>query len=207
MGDNIAYSKLLNEKIVQTNVDRTALWPPEGEHEIALAYHVTERRAVKCKVPLGITDPRDQARYKDNWKAAMGPEWVTGTADYAMELLDEPWVDDLKTGRRASYDDYLHQQGFYCMAWALVKYGELREARSTLTHWPKYPKSRAPERIGRTYTIDYYKALQSELLNLKRTVDINQLPTGGHCHFCPSKLDCPSYAARETRTEEEDVYD
>lgn len=195
---NLAYDRLLNDKIVQGGVDRTALWPEEGEHEIALAYHVVERRAIRCKVPMGITDPKDQTAYKNNWKAAMGNEWVTGTADFAMELLDEPWVDDLKTGRRASYDDYLHQQGFYCMAYVLAEYGELREARSTLTHWPKYPKARPPDRFGEKYELAYFRQLQDSLSTLREQV-LNQrvkLTVGPQCQYCPSRLSCPSYGSQ-----------
>lgn len=193
--DSLPYAKLLDEKIKTAPVHRMVLWPKEGEHEVALAYNVITGRALRA--PEGST-----SEYKDIWKREFGDEWITGTLDFAMELMDEPWVDDLKTGRLVEYKNYKYQQAFYCLAWSKVRYKELRDVRSTLTLWPKYPKTAKPYRVGKVITGAKLAVMAKKLLGLREVIleargTKGPLVAGEQCFFCPSKAFCTEYKKLE----------
>ena len=182
---NEAHDKLLHRKIRASGIDRAALWPPGGEHEVALAYNVVSRRAVRCNL-VGDSE-------KAAWKAAFTDEWVTGSPDYVSELCGEPWVDDLKTGRIVSLEAHKYQQMFYCLAWGLAVHGTPTPARSTLTHWPRYPVDVKPERMGTVFSLDDYTDLMLRLVRLREQVLAKRvrLKTGVQCEYCPSRGVCP----------------
>lgn len=196
---NEAYAKTLVRKIRESKMDRLRQWPAEGEHEVALAYNVVTGRAVRCRPPTG-----SGREYRENWKAGFDLEWVTGTLDYVWELIGTPWVDDLKTGRFLSSTEHEAQQSFYALAWGLVKYGEIVETRSTLTHWPKYPLQAGPRRYGSVFTVEHLTRFARKLAALReRVLDYQRrrthknlrLVVGEWCRFCPSKSACPKHAA------------
>ncbi len=184
----------LRKKVKESGVKREELWA-HGLHEVPVAYNVLTREARALVVPV----PTIQ---KNAWKASHGPEWITGTADYVGQLLDLPWVDDLKTGRRVEYDYYKYQQGFYTMAWTLFSMHSLTPARSTLTHWPKYPVAAPPLRFGYVLEPEDMLDLQSKLEALYRqTLKLTVLKDGGmdvtshlvdgpQCLYCPAKPGC-----------------
>lgn len=198
------FRRLLEEKIVLSGIDRMALWPEGGVREPAFAYNVITGEAQM------YTGPKAE---KDAWKAAFGDEWITGSADYAADLFDAPWVDDLKTGRAVSWAAYKAQQSFYVVAWSKVRFGGLRQGRSTLTHWPKYPKHNPPDRFGRTLDVDYLEKYTVELRGLRDKIlagravvaepaetkkKLEVLSLGEHCGYCPSKLACPMVGEGES---------
>lgn len=184
----------LKKKIKESGVDRNALWA-EGLHEVPVALNVVTGEPRALVVPVSTEK-------KDAWKAAHGPEWVTGTADYVGMLLDLPWVDDLKTGRKVDYIDYRYQQGFYSLVWTLFQMKELAPCRSTITHWPKYPIPDPPTRFGTVLEPDFFADFQHKLrtlyndsLRLRKLQEdgmdvVSRLTDGAQCIYCPSKLSC-----------------
>lgn len=187
---------VLKKKLKETNVSREGLFP-EGVHELPLAYNVVSSQARALVLP--VSESR-----KDEWKAAHGDEWITGTADFVGLLLDTPWIDDLKTGRLVYYDNYRYQQGFYALAWILFSEGRLTPVRSTITHWPKYPIPKKPDRFGTVLEVEFFQEMQDRLRQLREVVmklrDLDarggrdsvvaQLRDGEQCKYCPSKLAC-----------------
>lgn len=176
------------------HVNRAQLWSG-GLHEVPLAYNVETREARALVVPVSFEE-------KTAWKSSWGDEWITGTADYVGFILEGPWVDDLKTGRRVEYLDHRYQQAFYVLAWGLSQHRENRVSRSTLTHWPKYPLSKQPHRFGTVLEPDFLLDFQERLSKLyaqyKKLKERSQagmditgnLQDGGHCLYCPSKPSC-----------------
>lgn len=184
----------LKKKLESTGANRDTLWLG-GLHEVPLAYNVSTGEAKAMVLPL----EKDK---RDLWKAAFGDEWVTGTADYVGLLIERPWVDDLKTGRRVDYHDHRYQQAFYSLAWTLFQMGELTECRSTITHWPKYPINQKPRRLGAVLDADFFLDFQGKLRSLRgdvmrmkektargETIE-GYLSDGPQCVYCPSKLAC-----------------
>lgn len=175
-------------------VDRNELWP-EGIHEVPLAYNVLTAEAKALVLPVS-------AATKANWKASFGPEWIVGTADFVGQLLDSPWVDDLKTGRLAEWGHYAAQQTYYTMTWTLFSEHALVPGRSTITHWPRYPLAIKPQRYGHALEEAEYRDFQVRLRNLyadyvklknlqESGMDVTpRLNDGGQCVYCPSKLAC-----------------
>lgn len=204
--DNEAWALPLHRKIKLSKIDRLAQWPEFGVHEVALAYNVVTGKAARCQVPIGA--PGGGREYREHWKLAFSDEWVTGTLDYAAELLGVPWVDDLKTGRVVSIHDYEYQQAFYVLGWTLAEYGELRESRSTITHWPRYPLEGRPRRLGRVLDVGYLTTFRGELRKLRERILRGRkgakvkLESGSHCTFCPSKEICPKMTSDEGQNQE-----
>ena len=188
---------LLAKRIKKSGVDRAKLWPvsgESGEFEVPVAYNLVNGRAIRyVAVAGGPVGGAALRAHKSAWKAAFDNEWVTGTLDFAAELMDTYWIDDLKTGREAHWADYAAQQSFYALAWSTIKYGEIRDGRSTITHWPNYPITRAPVRHGASLEVPALLAFVKRLQGLRETVlgRSGSLKVGDHCRFCPSKLYCP----------------
>lgn len=184
----------LRKKIKESGVERDALWV-EGLHEVPLALNVTTGEARALVLPVS----NDK---KDGWKTGFDDHWVVGTADYVALLLETPWVDDLKTGRRVEYIDYRYQQAFYSLAWAIFQTGGISVARSTITHWPKYPLNSKPRRFGTVLEPDFFLEFQGKLKQLREDVMklrqlgedkdrvVARLSDGPQCVFCPSRLAC-----------------
>lgn len=186
----------LRKKVKESGVERDTYWAT-GLHEVPLAYNVVTSRVQALVLPF-------PAKSKDEWKAQFGDEWITGTADYVGLLLDAPWVDDLKTGRRVDYIDHRYQQAFYALVWCLFNQGGLEEVRSTITHWPKYPLSDKPRRFGTVLTVDYLgefagrlKQLREDVIKLRELEEagrresvVVRLTDGPQCGYCPSRLAC-----------------
>lgn len=190
--------KLLQKRIDATGINREELWA-YGQHEVPLAYNVLSGQVEALTAPATELE-------KATWKAAFGDKWITGTADYVGTLIDLPWVDDLKTGRKADYSSYRYQQAFYSLAWALCN-NDIA-ARSTITHWPKYPLSQKPSRFGVMLEPEFFLKFQGKLKRLYEVVMKNKEPgkeldsgilsTGEHCVYCPSKRNCVKGASYES---------
>jgi hypothetical protein len=195
----------IQKRINAAQVSRARLWPEEGEHELALALDVTSGTVARCVVPAG----RDGREYKDAWKAAFDDRWLVGSIDFGMELLGRPWVDDLKTGREVTWKKHAAQQSAYCLMYSLDRYGEVRDSRSTVTHWPKYPIHNPPRRFGSDLSVDYLndflyrlRMLRDDVLTLRSTSTAGEdisagLSYGAHCRFCPSRSHCPKFGQEQ----------
>jgi len=188
------FRELLEKKLAKSGTLREDYWW-NGDRELPLAYNVVSGQAMAY-----AERPENQSHLSgDDWKQSFGDEWITGTLDYGETPFDQVWVDDLKTGRLVAYAEYASQQKFYCAVYSLVKHGEVRDSRSTLTHWPRYPLHAKPVRGGDLEV--YYEA--GELVGfLKGLREFREealthrpevLQTGEHCRFCSSKLDCPAF--------------
>lgn len=184
----------LKKKLEKSGVSRENLWA-EGLFEIPFAYNVITGGVQAMVLPL--------AREKrEGWKASFGDEWITGTADFVGMLMEAPWVDDLKTGRRVEYLDYQAQQMFYALCWTKFQAGKLVECRSTITHWPKYPLDGVPRRFGVVIEPDTFREFEGKLRGLRASVlklrekaergldVVSGLSDGPQCIYCPSKLAC-----------------
>ena len=144
----------------------------------------------------------DSAQTKDEWKASFDDEWIVGTLDYGQVIFDTPWVDDLKTGRFVTWEDYEKQQTFYCAAYSLVAMGAVVDTRSTLTHWPRYPVYKKPSRFGYLLEAAELKAFLKSLKEFRNQAlaqKPSDLVTGEHCRFCPSRGNCSAYEAMDTK--------
>lgn len=193
-------------KLSGIDLDRELWWPAGGEHEITYGLNLVTGVATRAPVQARLAPGDTQKAAAARWKEALGDEWVTGTLDYAMELLDRPWVDDLKTGRYAHWKDHAAQQTFYCVVYSLEKYGELRQSRSTLTHWPKYPSAGRPTRKGVMLSVDTLRDFVISLTQLRKTVlDLRgaggqvELSAGDQCRYCPSRSFCPKHTETNDR--------
>jgi hypothetical protein len=172
----------LQKKLDASGASRDALWPG-GSHEVALAYNVLTGEARSF-----------QGDGKDEWKAAFDNEWVVGTLDYVDEVFGEPWVDDLKTGRRVTWEAYEAQQTFYALAWSKANYGDRRRTRSTLTHWPRYPLGGLPFRFGKVIEAEELEHFEARLREMRAAI-LSQGPrvVGPQCTYCPSRTNCNTY--------------
>ena len=186
----------LEKRIKASETSRLALWPEDGQREVAMAYNVVRNIATTCT----STEPG----YKDRWKAAFDDEWITGTCDYVADVFGDPWVDDLKTGRQVHWKDYEAQQSFYVLAWCMADRGELVQSRSTITHWPRYPVAVKPNRFGTTLDVEYLMLFRGKLQHLRTEIlagrqqpEIGLLFTGDQCKYCPSRGTCPKLSAQE----------
>lgn len=193
----------IEKRVKKAGVDRGKLWPG-GEFEVALAYNLVTGEARRYIPPVPVPPGYTARTHKSAWKNAFDTEWATGTLDFAAELMDTYWVDDLKTGRNAHWKQYEPQQLFYCLALSVHRYGAIQGGRSTITHWPKYPIGRAPGRHGTALTAAYLvefdgrlKALRNTVLAARNGVKAAEaeLSTGEHCRFCPSQVYCPAQGA------------
>lgn len=193
------FRRALTRRLKESGVDREIWWPSEGVHEATFGLNLVSGEVVRCVMPRLVQMGETQKSYSDRWKESLSDEWVVGTLDFGMELLDRPWVDDLKTGRFASWHDYAAQQTFYCVVWSQYLYAELRESRSTITHWPKYPSAGKPKRKGTLLGVDTLKKfvleltqLRESVLGLRNTGKTGELLPGDQCRYCPSRTNCPT---------------
>jgi hypothetical protein len=179
----------LRTAIDRSGIDRASLWPTGGVHEQGVSLQVDGNgRAV-----------RDDATPSGGC--------ITGTDDFQWWLLDELWVDDLKTGKY--YEDpetgsNLYPQDvrsaqlrFYALAIAtLLNYTGF--VHVSLTHWPRLPlkfRHAEPVRFWTTYHTDELQKYWTELEELYQEIEEGakgnyRLRPGDHCRFCPSRNYC-----------------
>ena len=178
---------------------RARLWPG-GVHELSVAVytgHVPQVWSNDCIAE----ESQDQKKWTDQWSDA----WVTGNLDYLGDLLGDPWVDDLKTGRHPP-DPHDPQLAFYALAAWLLKDKPERVVTS-ITHWPRSPVGGHPERYWGEFTssdLDFFhrrlimKGREREGLRLYvldgGTPSEIDLTTGSHCKYCPARINCPALA-------------
>lgn len=179
---------LFEKKLKQTGVRREQWWPESMVHETAIAVKPFEAYA---QMQGGTKDE------KEAWKAAFGEDWATGTDDGYDWMFDVLWIDDLKTGRFVTEEDYIEQRRFYALGISrLLDYRG--PVNVTLTHWPRYPVTSLPQRFGRVIEQDELNDFEKRLLKLRDDIrrareDKSRLvvvPGEEQCVFCPSRKRC-----------------
>lgn len=203
-GDILAvpgYEKHADQFRLRPKPSREALWPLDGRHEVSVA--------IDCLGKGVALYDGCGAQTHDEWKAARPHSWVTGTLDYYGELFGIPWVDDLKTGRFCPDPSQSAQFLFYGLAVYRLYPDPPDHLSLTVTHWPRYPKARPPQRKQALVTAEdldlFEKGLRDAYekhlalgggrqwsgsvsgLKLEKS-----LTTGDHCLYCPSKGACPA---------------
>lgn len=197
---NTAPGRLLKRRVEASGIKRDELWPEKDRHEVGMAYNVVTQES---RMEYG----RDLV-FLDNWKAGFDDRWVTGTTDYAGDLLGTPWIDDLKTGNQADLDKFRAQLTFYSLVLSTFEYKGPKECRVTVTHWPKYPVTGLPRRFGGVIGSDELSKFQTalsalrDLILLARTSQDDSkerlLVPGEQCTYCPSKSVCGKAYSRAT---------
>lgn len=178
---------LFEKKLKLTGVRREQWWPEGMVHEMAMAVRPFETYAQ-------LVD--GEKAEKEAWKAAFGEEWATGTLDGYQWMFDVLWVDDLKTGRFVTLEQYIEQLRFYALgASRLLDYRG--PVNVTLTHWPRYPVLNEPTRFGRVIEQDELNSFEKRLVGLRDDIrrareDKTRLRLvgGEQCTFCPSRSRC-----------------
>lgn len=197
-GFNSRWARRLKSKLKASGLKRTEFWPPAGQHEVTLALNVV---TLEVKVPpahqLDKLEGQARVAYLDAWKGAWGDDYITGTLDYVLELCGMPWIEDLKTGRRAHPKDFEAQQALYGLGYSLKTYSRVVDVRSTIAHWPIYPRDGLPKRVGGVITVGFFNNFIERLRDLRERVlhakggGRLRLFAGDQCEFCPSSPDCP----------------
>lgn len=180
---------LFKRKLEKSGVKREDWWPVEDFfHEKAFALD-----------PDGGVVAYDGER-AEAWKAERDDRFCTGTCDGFGWMFDTLWVDDLKTGRFVSLEEYKQQLRFYALC--VVRLTAYRgDVNLTLTHWPRYPNHGQPVRMGMVIEQDDLKAfakqlsrLRSEILRGRDKPELVTLnPSESACLWCPSRGVCPAY--------------
>lgn len=200
--------KDLRAAVESSGIDRGALWPVGGEHEVFGAVRVDGRRAAWT-----VGGPGEDAMRAD-------PAWLCGTADYvgreqvAGYECSALWVDDLKTGKfyeNPNEDDERHDPRLpvganrfpvaadspQLLAYALMQAVRLNYTGPvvlSITHWPRLPLERRHAPPTRTWHMTHTDALHAFWGELERTsgaASLGILTPGPHCKFCPSRKFCP----------------
>jgi hypothetical protein len=174
---------------------RESWWPPGGRFEVAVAIDCAGGGVGWAE--LGGDDAA--------WKTAHPDSWVTGTLDYVGEVLGEPWIDDLKTGR---WDPPPPGENVQLRLYALAAL-RMRDPRRpppgrvvlSMTRWPRYPLTGRPTRLWAEITpgelADFERRLRLRwaLVSRLRAGDqdrvVDELVTGSHCQFCDVGVNCP----------------
>ncbi len=209
------FEEVLSRTFTDPEAARRILWPPGGEHEVAVAVRCDgEKRPEHC-----VRFKRDGTTVeKEAWKAAFGPEWATGTMDYRLRVDGAVTIDDLKTGvgrynpdtgARESTPPGSEQHGLYVLADWLVHGRSNTASRTTTTHWPRprIPSTNRrrsltalppPTRLGHGWLYQDLDNFHNQLIMGYELTGIARLSpeafavVGDDCRFCPALVNCPS---------------
>jgi hypothetical protein len=185
---------LLEKKIKLTGVRREDWWPGGMVHELAMAVKPFESYAQ-------YEGPREE---KEAWKAGLNDDWCTGTVDGFWWMFDVLCVEDLKTGRAVTWEEYEEQQRFYCLGLSrLLDYRG--PVHAVLNWWPRYPVLSLPQRFGRVIEQDELNNFEKRLVGLRDNIrrareDKTRLrltPGEAQCLWCPSRRKCPEAVNEE----------
>lgn len=179
-----------------SKVFREKWWPTGGLHEVSVA--------LDC---IGQGVAWSETKDANVWKAAFSENWITGTLDYIGTRKGCPWVDDLKTGNwPPTPAEKSAQIRLYALAAVrLLRPGIVRPnlVYMSITHWPRYPLNKMPERVYHRVTPDHLLEVETYIRRryLLRTAHVSNraagpnfletLKLGKHCKFCPSRVYCP----------------
>lgn len=186
---------LFEKKLRLTGVQREQWWPPSMVHELAMAVNpFTSYQSL-------LDGSKEE---KEAWKAAFDDQWATGTLDGYDWMFDVLWIDDLKTGKLVTEEQYIQQRRFYALGLSrLLDYRG--PVNITLTWWPRYPVLQLPQRFGRVIEQDELRAFEKRIAKLrddvlKARVDVKHLqlvPGEEQCVFCPSRNVCEQAVKRD----------
>ncbi len=193
LGASQVDTQTFERKILLSGVDRETLWSG-GEHEVTFA------------LGLDGSGPYlyDAARQKitaDEWKKSFTGAWLTGTIDYWSKEL--AWIDDLKCGRWPVDPRTSGQLKSYALLpWFLDGRPARWSYRVSITHWPKYPINKPPQRTGVSVSgldmIEHLDALNHAYESPEEYnpgVRLGWDPTDESsdcCVFCPSREPFPA---------------
>jgi hypothetical protein len=199
------HAALFRRKLEIVNPQRRQYWPDGGTHEVAVAVNCLEPKA---EWATGLNEEEIDA-----WKAQWPDFYITGAIDYLGEILDDPWVDDLKTGKRDSpLDDpprVRSQVWTYALAAYLIK-RSASQVRTSITWWPRYPVAAEPLALFQSIKANelerWWQHLNKKYTGLvqlrKRPETIEaHLKEGPYCFFCPSKHYCPKGKEQDERVQ------
>jgi hypothetical protein len=176
-----------------TQINKEDYWPAGGRHEVAIA--------INCLTPAVYSFSGTEAEIAE-WKEQWPDHYLTGALDYVGEILDDPWVDDLKTGKADNPLKKLPrdraQMWAYAMAVSFLTTAP--QVHVSITWWPRLPLNKLPVVVYQSITreelwqwwlrlSERYKALVD--LRAKPSLLLASLNTGPHCFWCPSKKHCP----------------
>ena len=187
--------KLLGNRIYKHKLRPTELYPVIGQHEIAMAYNWRHGYSVLNYAPT----------YE--WKESFDQDWITGSTDFCLEDVDGTvddilWVDDLKTGKWwTKTPKQSAQVKFYAMCIAQHARVPKHGIDLSITHWPKYPASRPPNRRKEVITLEELSTFETSVVEMcfKAVGETkNYNPSPGVCRFCPARFSCLFRAPVET---------
>lgn len=181
------WDELLRNRIRLSGINRELLWPSSGRHEVAMA--------VDCTRWGRAAEFRGTKEEVDAWRNTLSDEWIAGEADYVGDLLGEPWVDDLKTGRVAPDPSFL-QGKVYALGAYFLSPMEADRVHVSVTHWPRYPQSGRPRQRFAVWTVRDLKRFHGELVR-GRNRALKRLPVavvGEQCTYCDCKTSCPEFS-------------
>lgn len=182
-GADPSHVRLLREKLELTGLEREDFWSG-GEHEITYALDLTEERILRFTGPDGA----------DAWKKSFDEcRWLTGTVDW----ISSSRIDDLKTGRwLPTVIDNQQLKSYALFRWMELGRPAGWEVETSITHWPRYPKSGFPRRYSTQITS---LELEEHLIDFQWAIGHTGVTRSdgdgeGHCRFCDSKFACPQWS-------------
>lgn len=175
---------------------RAELWPAGGLHEVSYALNTKARVAERF-----VSADRDE---REAWKLGWDSDWLTGTNDWEGEVLGDPWVSDLKTGRFVPDNPWdAWQLKFYAACAAILSHAD--HVHVSIDHWPRYPADGPLNRVWAPEPITKDEIFGSVLPQLERkrqevvaSWDRPDARPGEHCTYCDAKAVCPALV-RETQ--------
>lgn len=188
-----AWDRLLDERILASKIDRDALWPPDGRHEVTFAVDCTRKSRV-----AEFQGTKDQV---DAWTEALPNRYAKGEADYVGDLFGELWIDDLKTGRFCPEPDWV-QGKFYALGAWMVEGSPDVPVHVSVTHWPRYPRAGRPTRRWHRWSPRQLALFWSELRRARSQVvglsvvgaqRGDGVVVGPQCTYCRAKWCCPEF--------------
>lgn len=207
------HARLFQRKLETVPVDRLALWPAGGNHEVAVAINCLKK---EVEYAFGLS-PRGIEEWKAQW-----PDWyITGAIDYLGEILDDLWVDDLKTGKtddpriltpRRRSQVWTYDLAAYLLGARLRPGITTNNVHSSITWWPRYPVSSEPVRVFQSIAnseLDrwwlHLNKRYTGLVTLRKKPETirDHLKMGSYCYFCPSKMYCVLEQERQDKFERE----
>lgn len=192
-GDFIGiYAEQIRARVANGRVDRLALWPEGGLHEVAMAFN-----------PLTgeIRHATGDVKALDRWKTQFAFPWSTGTADYVNVASGKLRVDDLKTGNPDPRFPPTMPEDSYQVRWYAMVYCKVihwgGDVVATITHWPrpesaetlKPRKTRAPDVYTATLTQEQLREFEAHTVRMAReAMACGPLrPHKETCKFCPAE--------------------
>lgn len=180
---------------------RRVFWPESGMHEVSVAYNCEQDLVEWCPGPH---DP-------DTWKAQFDGRYITGTCDYVGQLLGDPWVSDLKTGRVPPPPEDPQVRFYTACIWRIRNRPD--RCISSVDWWPRYPVYSLPSRVDIEVTAetldkflwecrigyDEHGTADGLMIRGRATdtdtrrllVEHELVRPGSHCLYCPSANNCP----------------